>query len=116
MSILYGCAIQLQVLPGFSCWRILFKSVCIVCSRSGIVPIGEVRTSWNFSLEHKRVLNMVNEVNDSDNIKQDMSIDVYGRQKKEEAAAALAEDSPCTGAAEAKRQQQEEELDQLLTL
>jgi hypothetical protein len=35
-------------------------------------------------LDDKRVVNMVNEVKDEDNIKQDMSIDVYGRKDAEE--------------------------------
>jgi len=48
-----------------------------------LVPDGEVKTGFNTSTEHKRILNFVNEVNDSDNIKQDMSIDVYGREDEE---------------------------------
>jgi phosphatidylinositol glycan class S len=43
-----------------------------------------VRSDFNFSLDDERVLNAEVVVNDSDNIKQDMSIDVYGRQKEEE--------------------------------
>ena len=35
---------------------------------------------FNFNLEHKRVLNHTFEPDDADNIKQDMSIDVYGRE------------------------------------
>ncbi|BBN14500.1 hypothetical protein MPTK1_6g12270 [Marchantia polymorpha subsp. ruderalis] len=49
-----------------------------------LVPRDGVRSDWNFSLEDKRVLNMENIVNDDDNIKQDISIDVYGRTAKEE--------------------------------
>lgn len=49
-----------------------------------IVPVGKLRSNFNFSLVHKRVLNFTNIVNDNDNIKQDMSIDVYGRKEKEE--------------------------------
>lgn len=52
-----------------------------------IVPLGKVRSNWNFSLEDKRVLNFVNVVSDEDNIRQDLSIDVYGRKKKEDIAA-----------------------------
>merc|ERR1712039_307692 len=44
-----------------------------------LVPAGQVCSGFNTSTEHKRILNFVNEVKDSDNIKQDMSIDVYGR-------------------------------------
>ena len=47
----------------------------------GILPFGAVRKDWNFSLQDKRVLNFENEVSDSDNIKQDISIDVYGRKE-----------------------------------
>ena len=47
----------------------------------GILPLGQSRKDWNFSLQDKRVLNFENEVSDSDNIKQDISIDVYGRKE-----------------------------------
>eukprot|EP00929_Paragymnodinium_shiwhaense_P017033 TRINITY_DN1258_c0_g3_i1.p1 TRINITY_DN1258_c0_g3~~TRINITY_DN1258_c0_g3_i1.p1 ORF type:complete len:306 (+),score=86.81 TRINITY_DN1258_c0_g3_i1:130-1047(+) len=50
-----------------------------------LVPKGEVKGDFNTSTEHKRILNFVNEVKDSDNIKQDMSIDVYGREDDESA-------------------------------
>ena len=43
-----------------------------------------IRSDWNFNLEDKRILNMDYEVSDSDNVKQDMSIDVYGRKDEEE--------------------------------
>ncbi|KAL3692250.1 hypothetical protein R1sor_005901 [Riccia sorocarpa] len=49
-----------------------------------LVPTDGVRSDWNFSLEDKRVLNMENVVRDEDNIKQDISIDVYGRTPKED--------------------------------
>ena len=49
-----------------------------------IVPKDGVKSEYNFSLQDKRVLGVEVVVNDSDNIKQDMSIDVYGRQKEEE--------------------------------
>ncbi|CAE8709070.1 unnamed protein product [Polarella glacialis] len=48
-----------------------------------LVPIGEVKTGFNCCVEHKRILNFVHEVKDSDNVKQDMSIDVYGRGEEE---------------------------------
>ena len=47
----------------------------------------KARGGFNFSLDDKRVLNSVNVVTDADNVKQDISIDVYGR-----AAAADAEE------------------------
>jgi len=45
-----------------------------------LAPDGEVKTGFNTSTEHKRILNFIHVVNDSDNVKQDMSIDVYGRE------------------------------------
>jgi hypothetical protein len=51
-----------------------------------LVPVGVVKTGFNTSTEHKRILNFVHEVKDSDNIKQDMSIDVYGRSEEENKA------------------------------
>ncbi len=42
-------------------------------------------------MDDKRVLNFENVVNDDDNIKQDISIDVYGRAETEEEAEAAAE-------------------------
>eukprot|EP00884_Botryococcus_braunii_P001811 jgi/Botrbrau1/11630/Bobra.0209s0021.1 len=56
-----------------------------------LVPLGQVKAKWNHSLDDKRVLNFDNEVSDSDNIKQDMSIDVYGRAEKEAAEAKAVE-------------------------
>ncbi len=55
-----------------------------------IVPLGQTKASFNYSLDDKRVLNFENVVNDDDNIKQDISIDVYGRAEKEEEAEAAA--------------------------
>jgi hypothetical protein len=48
----------------------------------------KARGGFNFSLDDKRVLNSVNVVTDADNVKQDISIDVYGRAEAAEAAAA----------------------------
>jgi phosphatidylinositol glycan class S len=50
-----------------------------------IVPLGASRSNFNYSVDQKRVLNMENVVNDADNIKQDMSIDVYGRKEEDDA-------------------------------
>ena len=38
--------------------------------RSDIVPLGQLKSSFNYSTADKRVLNMDNVVNDDDNIKQ----------------------------------------------
>lgn len=44
----------------------------------------ESRDDWNFNVEsHQRILNFENVVSDDDNVKQDISIDVYGREKEE---------------------------------
>lgn len=50
-----------------------------------IVPLGMVKSSFNYDTSDMRVLNMENQVSDTDNIKQDMSIDVYGRKEEEDA-------------------------------
>lgn len=75
-----------------------------------IVPLGKVKGQFNFSLDDRRILNVENEVSDADNIKQDISIDVYGRKEEAEAAEA---------AAAATKQDQkasvEDDLDALLT-
>jgi len=91
---------------------------CVLCR--DVVPLGKVRGGFNFNLEDKRVLNYENIVNDSDNIKQDISIDVYGRKdtEAEEAAARKAAImTPCEAAAKLEEEEQldaEDELDALL--
>ena len=55
--------------------------------RRDIVPLGRAKANFNYNLDEKRVLNFENVVNDDDNIKQDISIDVYGRAEKEEEQA-----------------------------
>jgi hypothetical protein len=77
---------------------------------SDIVPLGQVKGGFNYSVEDKRVLNMENVVTDDDNIKQDISIDVYGRKDKEEDVKASAR-----GAEEEEEEEEEEdEIDALL--
>lgn len=49
-----------------------------------IVPLGMVKSSFNYDTTDMRVLNFDNIVRDDDNIKQDISIDVYGRKQEEE--------------------------------
>ena len=48
------------------------------------MPLGRSKANFNYNLDEKRVLNFENVVNDDDNIKQDISIDVYGRAEKAE--------------------------------
>ena len=60
------------------------KSRCLSCR--DIVPLGQNKSNFNYNLDEKRVLNFENVVDDSDNVKQDMSIDVYGRQKDDDDA------------------------------
>ena len=67
--------------------------------------MGQLKSSFNFDLTDKRVLNMENVVNDDDNIKQDISIDVYGRKEKEVVQEETAEEPAA---------QEEDELDSLL--
>mmetsp|Transcript_17963 Transcript_17963/g.27802 ORF Transcript_17963/g.27802 Transcript_17963/m.27802 type:complete len:244 (-) Transcript_17963:1175-1906(-) len=51
---------------------------------SQILPLHKVSEEYNFDpLANRRVINEKVEVNDDDNIKQDMSIDVYGRKDEE---------------------------------
>lgn len=45
------------------------------------MPLGQNKSNFNYSVDEKRVLNFENVVDDSDNVKQDMSIDVYGRKQ-----------------------------------
>ncbi|KAI8464866.1 MAG: hypothetical protein J3K34DRAFT_473966 [Monoraphidium minutum] len=82
-----------------------------------IVPLGKVRGNFNFSLDDKRVLNYDNVVNDDDNIKQDISIDVYGRaekQERDEKMAAVAAAAAAAAAAEEEEEEDEDDLDSLL--
>lgn len=67
------------------CFVLLIEKVYFWYLRK-FVPLNTIRSDYNFSLEDKRILNAVHEVKDSDNIKQDLSIDVYGRAAEEEAA------------------------------
>ena len=62
-------------------------------ARRDIVPLGQVRSNFNYNLERKRVLNFVNVVSDEDNVKQDISIDVYGRKEKKEAEEATVKEA-----------------------
>lgn len=74
------------------------------------MPLGMVKSAFNYDIRDKRLLNFDNVVNDDDNIKQDISIDVYGRKKEE------AENEDCQGNADSDKEEEEEEddLDSLL--
>lgn len=48
-----------------------------------LVPLGQVKSGFNFDTTDRRVLNFEYVVTDDDNIKQDISIDVYGRKEVE---------------------------------
>lgn len=74
-----------------------------------LVPLGKTVSKYNYNTDLKRVLNFTNVVNDDDNIKQDLSIDVYGRKDKEE------EGSEAAPQPEAK-EEDEDELDSLLAM
>ncbi|KAL4458032.1 hypothetical protein ABPG75_012897 [Micractinium tetrahymenae] len=100
-----------------------FEARCDACARTwmrphaldnllDIVPLGQLKSSFNYSTQDKRVLNAENIVNDDDNIKQDISIDVYGRQAKEQAATAVASNAPSAAAAE----EEADDMDALLSV
>lgn len=63
------------------------------------MPLGKLRSNFNVDLTYKRVLNMENIVNDADNIKQDISIDVYGRKTAQEAKEKAAANVASSGVA-----------------
>ena len=68
-------------------WHKLDMTICVDCWAipcRDIVPLGQVKSRFNYNVDLKRVLNFENVVDDSDNVKQDMSIDVYGRKDKDE--------------------------------
>ena len=44
-----------------------------------MIDFNEMSDEYNFSVERKRILDQVKVVNFEDNVKQDKSIDVYGR-------------------------------------
>ena len=81
-------------------------------------PLGASRGGWQYDVTEKRVLNMVVEVNDDDNIKQDMSIDVYGRKGGEsdgEDAAPKVAAAAKPAAAAAAAEESDDDLDGLLS-
>lgn len=65
------------------------------------MPLGQTKGKWNYNLDEKRVLNFENVVNDDDNIKQDLSIDVYGRASEEDAEDGAKESKPAAAPAPA---------------
>jgi len=75
-----------------------------------IVPLGSSRSKFNYNLDEKRVLNMENVVKDEDNIKQDLSIDVYGRKAEDSDE----EDGASGDSAAAPAGEEEDDLDALL--
>jgi phosphatidylinositol glycan class S len=72
------------------------------------VPLGQLKSSFNYDTTDKRVLNFENVVNDDDNVKQDMSIDVYGRKQQD------GEDEE-GGEAAAAEEEEDDDLDSLLS-
>ncbi|EFN58417.1 hypothetical protein CHLNCDRAFT_140366 [Chlorella variabilis] len=105
-----------------------YETRCDACARTwmrphamdnllDIVPLGQLKSNFNYSTADKRVLNADNIVNDDDNIKQDLSIDVYGRTAKEEAAAKLAESAEAAAPAAASEEEEEaDDMDALLSV
>eukprot|EP00887_Chlorella_sp_A99_P001490 scaffold8.g1490.t1 len=70
-----------------------------------IVPLGQVKSAFNYSTDDKRVINFENVVSDSDNIKQDISIDADDYAEHEGVAAPAAAE-----------EEEEDELDKLLAV
>jgi len=73
------------------------------------VPLNQVKSGYNYDTTDKRVLNMDNVVNDEDNIKQDISIDVYGRKEKADLQQHQEQEEEVVDG-----DQEEDELDSLL--
>ena len=83
-----------RTLKTTSC-MLIFTAPNLNCTFRDIVPFEQVKSNFNYKTDEKRVLNFENVVTDEDNIRQDMSIDVYGRKEKQEAEeAAAAETTP----------------------
>ena len=59
---LLSCGLSLG---GVSLTRGLFRAAC-----RDLVPLGQLKSNFNYNLDDKRVLNFENVVNDDDNIKQ----------------------------------------------
>lgn len=78
-----------------------------------IVPLGQNKSNFNYNLDEKRVLNFENIVNDSDNVKQDMSIDVYGRKQEGEEEESS---TPAETKDDKKKEEEEDEMDALLSV
>lgn len=82
-----------------------------------LVPLGKLRSDFHVDLTYKRVLNMEHVVSDADNIKQDISIDVYGRKTAQEAKEKAAENVKTTAAAPKKAAtKDEDDIDALLSM
>ena len=83
------------------------------CVVRDIVPFEQVKSNFNYKTDDKRVLNFENIVTDEDNIRQDMSIDVYGRKKEEAEEAAAPETKSEKAEPEEAEEDEEEEEDDL---
>ena len=77
------------------------------------MPLGQAKSNFNFSVSEKRVLNAENIVRDDDNIKQDISIDVYGRKGKDEDDGGAA---PAAAGAAVAAEEEEDDMDALLSV
>lgn len=82
------------------------------------MPLGKLRSDFHVDFTYKRVLNMEHVVSDADNIKQDISIDVYGRKTAQEAKQKAAEDVEASGKVVAKKpvKDDEDDIDALLSM
>ena len=80
------------------------------------MPLGQAKSNFNFSVSEKRVLNAENIVRDDDNIKQDISIDVYGRKGKDEDDGGIAVAAPAASSSAAAAEEEEDDMDALLSV
>lgn len=82
------------------------------------MPLGKLRSDFHLDLTYKRVLNMEHVVSDADNIKQDISIDVYGRKTAKDAKEKAAENVEASGTVAAKKPAKDDadDIDALLSM
>lgn len=91
-------------------------------SHRDLVPLGKLRSDFHVDFTYKRVLNLEHVVSDADNIKQDISIDVYGRKTAKEAKEKAAENVAANSAAgsssakKATKKDDEDDIDALLSM
>ena len=90
-----NAAVLKPLVAGFDdvkpCENILERSICAARTfrrrpEACIVPVSEISEDFNFNTETKRIIDDDYEPSFDDNVKQDSSIDVYGRASEDEFA------------------------------